>query len=153
MSELDPKGLEAAADNAAEAYADQFARWESGHISAGDFHPWKRAAEAAILAYLQAVEQEKLKNAPREPLAFGDSRRKRAIQLDEEAMYPQAIMLATRDTPSVSYVQRKLKIGYNLAAAFFERMVKEGYVTAPDRSGRRVILKPWDSALSGEGRG
>ena len=43
-------------------------------------------------------------------------------------------------TPTISYVQRRLGVGYNKAAGFIERMEQEGIVSAPDASGKRQVL-------------
>ena len=41
---------------------------------------------------------------------------------------------------SISYVQRKLRIGYNRAANLIERMEREGVVSKQDHVGRREVL-------------
>lgn len=43
--------------------------------------------------------------------------------------------------PSISLVQRHLRIGYNRAARLIEQMEKEGHVTAMDSSGVRAITQ------------
>jgi S-DNA-T family DNA segregation ATPase FtsK/SpoIIIE len=50
-----------------------------------------------------------------------------------------AIVLQDRKA-SISYVQRKLKIGYNRAARLLEDMEKAGMVSALTSSGQRDIL-------------
>lgn len=63
-------------------------------------------------------------------------------EADEEVLYQEAkrIVLTTR-IASISMLQRRLKIGFNKAARFIERMEEEGIV-GPYREGkpRRVIL-------------
>lgn len=60
---------------------------------------------------------------------------------DKDAtLYAQAVEAVLRDKkPTVSYVQRVLRIGYNKAATFIERMEKDGLVSAPDANGKRHI--------------
>jgi S-DNA-T family DNA segregation ATPase FtsK/SpoIIIE len=43
---------------------------------------------------------------------------------------------------STSLVQRKLYVGYNLAASWIERMEADGVVSRPDSSGFRAVLAP-----------
>lgn len=42
--------------------------------------------------------------------------------------------------PSTSYLQRKMEIGYNLAAELMEHFEVEGLVSKPSNSGVRTIL-------------
>jgi S-DNA-T family DNA segregation ATPase FtsK/SpoIIIE len=56
-------------------------------------------------------------------------------------LYRQAIEYVVRDKkPTISYVQRRLGIGYNKAAGFMERMEREGIVSGPDANNKRHIL-------------
>ena len=56
-------------------------------------------------------------------------------------LYEQAKEIVVRDKkPTISYIQRRLGIGYNKAATIIERMENEGVVSAPDVSGKRHIL-------------
>ena len=58
-------------------------------------------------------------------------------------MYAQAVSIVLRDRKSsISYVQRRLSVGYNKAASFIERMEQEGIVSPPSHSGKREILVP-----------
>ena len=60
---------------------------------------------------------------------------------DEEDLYRKAVEIVRTDKKaSTSYVQRKLRIGYNRAANLIERMEDEGVVSAQDRNGRREII-------------
>ena len=56
-------------------------------------------------------------------------------------LYEQAKEIVIRDKkPTISYIQRRLGIGYNKAATIIERMENEGVVSAPDSGGKRHIL-------------
>ena len=56
-------------------------------------------------------------------------------------LYTQAKEYVIRDKkPTISYIQRRLGIGYNKAAGFMERMEKEGIVSPPDATNKRHIL-------------
>ncbi len=56
-------------------------------------------------------------------------------------LYEQAKEIVLRDKkPTISYIQRRLSIGYNKAAGFIERMEQEGVVSAPDANNKRHIL-------------
>ena len=56
-------------------------------------------------------------------------------------MYEQAKEIVLRDKkPTISYIQRRLGIGYNKAAGFMERMEQDGIVSAPDANNKRHIL-------------
>lgn len=61
---------------------------------------------------------------------------------DKDAdLYTQAKEIVLRDKkPTISYIQRRLQIGYNKAATFIERMETEGVVSAPDANNKRHIL-------------
>ena len=56
-------------------------------------------------------------------------------------LYEQAKEIVLRDKkPTISYLQRRLSIGYNKAAGFIERMEQDGIVSAPDANNKRHIL-------------
>ena len=58
-----------------------------------------------------------------------------------EDLYRQAVDIVRTDKKaSTSYVQRKLRIGYNRAANLIERMEDEGIVSHPDHVGRREVI-------------
>lgn len=59
----------------------------------------------------------------------------------DEDLYSQAVNIVRNDKKaSTSYIQRKLRIGYNRAAALIDRMEEEGIVGPADHVGRREIL-------------
>jgi S-DNA-T family DNA segregation ATPase FtsK/SpoIIIE len=58
-----------------------------------------------------------------------------------DSLYKQAINIIRRDNKvSISYIQRKLSIGYNKAATIVEKMEADGVVSPPNHSGKRNIL-------------
>ncbi len=60
----------------------------------------------------------------------------------EDDLYAQAVTIVKNDKKtSISYVQRRLRIGYNKAATLIERMEEEGIISAPDHAGKREILE------------
>lgn len=61
---------------------------------------------------------------------------------DKDAdLYTQAKDIVVRDKkPTISYLQRRLGIGYNKAATFMEKMEQEGVVSVPDANNKRHIL-------------
>src|SRR5690606_11092216 len=62
---------------------------------------------------------------------------------EKDALYDQAVEIVLKDRKaSISYVQRKLKIGYNRAARLLEDMENAGMVSALTSSGQRDILLP-----------
>lgn len=59
----------------------------------------------------------------------------------DDDLYNQAVAIVRNDKKtSISYVQRRLRIGYNRAAVLIERMEEEGVLSAPDHTGKREIL-------------
>jgi len=66
-----------------------------------------------------------------------------AADAEQDAMYDQAVevVLKTR-RPSISLVQRHLRIGYNRAARMIESMEKAGLVSPANGAGNREVLAP-----------
>ena len=62
---------------------------------------------------------------------------------DADALYDQAVAIVTETRKaSISYVQRRLKIGYNRAARMIEEMEAAGVVSAMQSNGSREVLAP-----------
>lgn len=60
-----------------------------------------------------------------------------------DAKWEEAVDIVVRDRiASISYVQRRLKIGYNRAARMIERMEHEGIVSPPNGTNQREVLLP-----------
>ncbi len=61
------------------------------------------------------------------------------FELDE--MFDEALnIIKEGGNPTISYIQRRLKIGYNRAARIVEQMEKKGILSKPDDRGKREIL-------------
>jgi S-DNA-T family DNA segregation ATPase FtsK/SpoIIIE len=62
--------------------------------------------------------------------------------LDEK--YDEAIAIeASERNPSISYLQRRLRVGYNRAARMIEQMERDGIVGPPDGvKGREILIPP-----------
>jgi S-DNA-T family DNA segregation ATPase FtsK/SpoIIIE len=62
---------------------------------------------------------------------------------EQDALYDEAVKIViTERKPSISYVQRRLKIGYNRAARLLESMENAGVVGPLQPNGAREILAP-----------
>jgi len=62
---------------------------------------------------------------------------------EKDPMYDQAVEIVLKDRKaSISYVQRKLRIGYNRSARLLEDMEKAGLVSGLTTSGQREVLVP-----------
>src|SRR5579863_4895401 len=86
-------------------------------------------------AYLESITvEESPGDEDGDMSAYGES--------DESTdLYDRAVAIVLRDRKcSTSYVQRRLSVGYNKAASLVERMEKEGVVSVPNHSGKRMIL-------------
>ena len=62
---------------------------------------------------------------------------------EKDALYDQAVEIVLRTRrPSISLVQRHLRIGYNRAARLIEEMERAGLVSAMQTNGNREVLVP-----------
>jgi S-DNA-T family DNA segregation ATPase FtsK/SpoIIIE len=62
---------------------------------------------------------------------------------EKDPMYDEAVAIVVKERrSSISYIQRKLKIGYNRAARIVEDMEKAGVVGAMSAKGEREVLVP-----------
>lgn len=67
-------------------------------------------------------------------------------EADRNALLDQAIAIVARDRKcSISYIQRKLSIGYNKAAKLVEEMEDMGVVSPANHVGKREVLVPESS--------
>jgi len=62
---------------------------------------------------------------------------------EQDPLYDEAVRIVTTERkPSISYVQRRLKIGYNRAARLLEAMEFAGLVGPLQANGARDVLAP-----------
>jgi len=62
---------------------------------------------------------------------------------EQDPLYDEAVKIVTTERkPSISYVQRRLKIGYNRAARLIEAMEAAGLVGPLQSNGAREVLAP-----------
>jgi S-DNA-T family DNA segregation ATPase FtsK/SpoIIIE len=67
----------------------------------------------------------------------------RASEEDIDILYDEAVRIVTETRKaSISYVQRRLKIGYNRAARMIEEMENSGVVSETQSNGSREVLAP-----------
>ena len=60
-----------------------------------------------------------------------------------DALYDEAVAIVTQTRKaSISYVQRRLKIGYNRSARMIEQMESDGVVSMMQSNGSREVLAP-----------
>ncbi len=61
---------------------------------------------------------------------------------EEGDIYKQAVAIVREERKaSISYLQRRLRIGYNKAANFIEQMEMDGIVSAQDHTGKRIVIE------------
>ncbi len=91
--------------------------------------------------YIDAVTNEAALDNSGEGDAGGGGGSNIEINSGEDAQYAQALQIIAKEgRASTSFLQRKLRIGYNSAARLIERMEQDGHVSSPDHVGRRKVL-------------
>jgi len=91
-------------------------------------------------AYKKEVteEPEEGYDSPFMPAGSGQS-----DENSDASLYDKAVDVVLRDRRvSTSYIQRRLRIGYNRAASLIEQMEEQGVISPPSHSGKREILAP-----------
>ena len=91
-------------------------------------------------AYLEEVTQDPISGGDAipglEPLDVGSND-------DMDPLYDEAVAIVTETRKaSISYVQRRLKVGYNRAARMIEEMEASGVVSGVQSNGTREVIAP-----------
>lgn len=74
---------------------------------------------------------------------MGETGLPEAPESDVDELYDKAVFVVTESRKaSISYVQRRLRVGYNRAATIVEQMEEAGVVSAPAHNGAREVLAP-----------
>ena len=89
---------------------------------------------------------EEVLSGPRTPipgLSGEESEGAAGESAESDALYDEAVRIVTTERkPSISYVQRRLKIGYNRAARLLEAMEQAGLVGPLQANGSRDVIAP-----------
>jgi S-DNA-T family DNA segregation ATPase FtsK/SpoIIIE len=90
---------------------------------------------------------EEVLSGPRTPIAGfpeeGEEFAAASEDAEQDPLYDEAVKIVTTERkPSISYVQRRLKIGYNRAARLLEAMETAGLVGSLQTNGAREVLVP-----------
>ncbi len=88
---------------------------------------------------------EEVLSGPRAPIPgiSGEEVEGEGADPEQDALYDEAVKIVVSERkPSISYVQRRLKIGYNRAARLIEAMESAGLVGPLQSNGAREILVP-----------
>jgi S-DNA-T family DNA segregation ATPase FtsK/SpoIIIE len=100
----------------------------------------KRSGEPNYIEDVLEGPSAPLAGIPGEPPAGGEAG---GLDGEQDALYDEAVKIVTTERkPSISYVQRRLKIGYNRAARLLESMEMAGVVGPLQPNGSREILAP-----------
>ncbi len=103
--------------------------------------PW--ASEEEIEKIVEFIKAQREPNYDKSFLvedAESESGQKEVFEeLDPLFEEAKAVVLNDKKT-SISYLQRKLQIGYNRSARIIEQLEQEGVLSAPDHKGNRKIL-------------
>ena len=107
--------------------------------------PWSKEDEIEeVVEFLKAQREVEydmnfIKDKNSSSISSGDSISADGVDLDELYEDAKAVVLNDKKT-SISYIQRKLRIGYNRAATIVEQLEQMGVLSKANAKGNREIL-------------
>ncbi|MGV0005944.1 MAG: DNA translocase FtsK, partial [Candidatus Porifericomitaceae bacterium WSBS_2022_MAG_OTU9] len=117
------------------------ARLHGAFVDDGEVHrvaDWLRQASGGVTDYIEDIVREAEEDGGNVNTGKGAG-----AGGDEDPLYEEAraVVMESR-RPTISYVQRRMRVGYNRAARLLEEMEARGVVSAPEGGGNREILQP-----------
>jgi S-DNA-T family DNA segregation ATPase FtsK/SpoIIIE len=118
-------------------------RVHGAFVSDQEVHRVVTALKGGLPNYIEEVL-----SGPRTPIPGlsaedGENGALDADDAEQDPLYDEAVKIVTQERkPSISYVQRRLKIGYNRAARLLEAMESAGLVGPLQANGAREVLAP-----------
>jgi S-DNA-T family DNA segregation ATPase FtsK/SpoIIIE len=118
-------------------------RVHGAFVSDQEVHRVVTALRGNEPAYIEEVLSGPRVAIPGLPAEDGENGALEDDDAEQDPLYDEAVKIVTSERkPSISYVQRRLKIGYNRAARLLEAMESSGLVGPLQANGAREVLAP-----------
>ncbi|MBV8574393.1 MAG: cell division protein FtsK, partial [Acetobacteraceae bacterium] len=119
------------------------ARVHGAFVSDQEVHRVVTALRGSAPNYIEEVLSGPRMPIPGLPSEEGENGALGEDDAEQDPLYDEAVKIVTQERkPSISYVQRRLKIGYNRAARLLEAMENAGLVGPLQANGAREVLAP-----------
>jgi S-DNA-T family DNA segregation ATPase FtsK/SpoIIIE len=118
-------------------------RVHGAFVSDAEVHRVVTALKGGTPNYIEEVLSGPRMPIPGFPAEEGENGAPAPDDAEQDPLYDEAVKIVTQERkPSISYVQRRLKIGYNRAARLLEAMEFAGLVGPLQANGAREVLAP-----------
>jgi S-DNA-T family DNA segregation ATPase FtsK/SpoIIIE len=118
-------------------------RVHGAFVSDQEVHRVVTALRGGLPNYIEEVLSGPRTPIPGLPAEDGEGGALDEDDAEQDPLYDEAVKIVTQERkPSISYVQRRLKIGYNRAARLLEAMESAGLVGPLQANGAREVLAP-----------